>query len=171
MAAASALIDELVDANHILFRQGVVDGFGHVSARDPRRSDQFLLARSMAPALVTRADIMRFDEDGSTVRDKRAPYLERFIHAEIYRARPDELKFLFIDPKRVELTLFDGIPHLCHPVVKDVKQAAGILRWALKEMDRRYDLFTNVMTRNGVFTVSLNAPLSTNVSPCRSSGR
>jgi S-DNA-T family DNA segregation ATPase FtsK/SpoIIIE len=74
--------------------------------------------------------------------------LNTLIASMLYRARPDELKFLFIDPKRVELTLFDGIPHLCHPVVKDVKQAAGILRWALKEMDRRYDLFTQVMTRN-----------------------
>jgi DNA segregation ATPase FtsK/SpoIIIE, S-DNA-T family len=74
--------------------------------------------------------------------------LNALIASMLYRARPDELKFLFIDPKRVELTLFDGIPHLCHPVVKDVKQAAGILRWALKEMDRRYDLFTQVMTRN-----------------------
>jgi S-DNA-T family DNA segregation ATPase FtsK/SpoIIIE len=74
--------------------------------------------------------------------------LNALIASMLYRARPDELKFLFIDPKRVELTLFDGIPHLCHPVVKDVKQAAGILRWAIKEMDRRYDLFTQVMTRN-----------------------
>jgi DNA segregation ATPase FtsK/SpoIIIE, S-DNA-T family len=74
--------------------------------------------------------------------------LNALIASMLYRARPDELKFLFIDPKRVELTLFDGIPHLCHPVVKDVKQAAGILRWALKEMDRRYDLFAQAMTRN-----------------------
>src|SRR5207244_5318083 len=74
--------------------------------------------------------------------------LNALIASLLYRARPDELKFLLIDPKRVELTLFDGIPHLCHPVVKDVKQAAGILRWALKEMDRRYDLSTQVMTRN-----------------------
>ena len=83
------LIDELVDANHILFHQGVVDGFGHVSARDPGRSGRFLLARSMAPALVTRADILRFDADGNAGKDTRTPYLERFIHAEIYRARPD----------------------------------------------------------------------------------
>jgi HCOMODA/2-hydroxy-3-carboxy-muconic semialdehyde decarboxylase len=87
--AAPALLDELVDANHILFHQGVVDGFGHVSVRDPARSDRFLLSRSMAPALVARADIMRFDLDGNAAGDARTPYLERFIHGEIYRARPD----------------------------------------------------------------------------------
>ena len=89
MAAAAELVDELVDANHILFHQGVVDGFGHVSARDPERADRFLLSRSMAPALVARADIVRFDQEGNAVRDSRPAYLERFIHAEIYRARPD----------------------------------------------------------------------------------
>jgi S-DNA-T family DNA segregation ATPase FtsK/SpoIIIE len=74
--------------------------------------------------------------------------LNVLIASMLFRARPDELKMIMIDPKRVELTLFDGIPHLIHPVVKDVKQAAGILRWVLKEMDRRYDLFAHLMTRN-----------------------
>jgi DNA segregation ATPase FtsK/SpoIIIE-like protein len=74
--------------------------------------------------------------------------LNVLIASMLFRARPDEVKFLFIDPKRVELTLFEGIPHLIHPVIKDVKQAAGILRWALKEMDRRYDLFAQALTRN-----------------------
>jgi HCOMODA/2-hydroxy-3-carboxy-muconic semialdehyde decarboxylase len=81
---------ELVDANHILFRQGVVDGFGHVSVRDAKHRDRFLLARSMAPALVGAADILTFDLDGNALGgDPRAPYLERFIHGEIYRARAD----------------------------------------------------------------------------------
>src|SRR6185295_10204990 len=74
--------------------------------------------------------------------------LNVLIASLLYRARPEELKMIMIDPKRVELTLFEGIPHLIHPVVKDVKQAAGILRWVLKEMERRYDLFAHVMTRN-----------------------
>ena len=56
---------ELVDANHILFDQGVVDGFGHVSMRHPIRPDHFLLARSMAPALVTETDVLEFDPDGA----------------------------------------------------------------------------------------------------------
>jgi ribulose-5-phosphate 4-epimerase/fuculose-1-phosphate aldolase len=87
---AAGVIDELVAANHILFDQGVVDGFGHVSVRHPAASDRFLLARSIAPALVTAGDIMEFDLDGNPLdAGGRAVYLERFIHGEIYRARPD----------------------------------------------------------------------------------
>ncbi len=85
-----ALIDDLVAANHILYREGVVDGFGHVSARHDKRPDRFLLARSMAPGLVTTDDILDFDLDGNAIAaGGRALYLERFIHCEIYKARPD----------------------------------------------------------------------------------
>ena len=89
-AADRALIDKLVLANRILYRQGVVDGFGHVSVRHDQSSDHFLLARNMAPGLVRREDIVTFDLDGAAVDAAgRRVYLERFIHAEIYRARPD----------------------------------------------------------------------------------
>ena len=89
-AADPQLVDKIVIANRILAQQGVVDGFGHVSARDPHAPDRFLLSRSLAPAQVTRADIVRFDFDGNAVDgDTRAPYLERYIHSEIYRARAD----------------------------------------------------------------------------------
>jgi ribulose-5-phosphate 4-epimerase/fuculose-1-phosphate aldolase len=88
--ADPALIEDLVAANRILFDQGVVDGFGHVSVRHDKRGDAFLLARNMAPGLVTGADIMAFDFDANPLDDdRRAVYLERFIHAEIYRARPE----------------------------------------------------------------------------------
>jgi len=95
-ATPSATADEaelradLAIANRILVRQGVVDAFGHVSARHPARPDRFLLARNMAPASVTPDDILEFDLDGTPVTSG-APkvYLERFIHGEIFRARPD----------------------------------------------------------------------------------
>jgi ribulose-5-phosphate 4-epimerase/fuculose-1-phosphate aldolase len=81
---------DLVTANHILFRQRVVDGFGHVSLRDPARADRFWMARRMAPRLVSAADILPFDLDGNVIApDQRPIYLERFIHGEIYRVRPD----------------------------------------------------------------------------------
>lgn len=84
------LVADLVIANHILFDQHVVDAFGHISVRHDKRPDRFLLSRSMAPALVTGADILQFDLDGNPLgANGRAVYLERFIHSEIYRARPD----------------------------------------------------------------------------------
>ena len=90
---AAALIDKLVTANRILAKYGIVDGFGHISVRAPAPSDDgdtFYLSRSLAPASVTAADVLRFDLDGNTLDgDTRTPYLERFIHGEIYRVRAD----------------------------------------------------------------------------------
>jgi ribulose-5-phosphate 4-epimerase/fuculose-1-phosphate aldolase len=88
--AEPGLVDDLVAANRILYDQGVVDGFGHVSARHDKDPGRYLLSRSMAPALVTAADIMEFDLDSNPIDPRgRALYLERFIHGEIYRIRPD----------------------------------------------------------------------------------
>jgi len=85
-----ALLDDLVVANRVLAHYGVLDAYGHVSVRHPDDPGRFLLARSLAPELVTAADIMVFDLDSNAAPgDERRPYLERFIHGEIYRARPD----------------------------------------------------------------------------------
>jgi ribulose-5-phosphate 4-epimerase/fuculose-1-phosphate aldolase len=90
LAPSSALIDDLVSANHILANENVFDGFGHVSVRHDQRADRFLIARSMAPALVMAEDIVECDFEGE-VHDaqQRKSYLERFIHSAIYKARPD----------------------------------------------------------------------------------
>jgi ribulose-5-phosphate 4-epimerase/fuculose-1-phosphate aldolase len=90
-AALASAVEDLVAANHILTDQQVLDAFGHVSLRHPETPNHFLMSRSMPPALVTAADIVEYDLDGNAVG---APantihFLERFIHAEIYRARPD----------------------------------------------------------------------------------
>ena len=88
--ADAELVDDLVAANRILADQGVLDGFGHVSARHDKDPSCFLLARSMAPALVTGAEIMEFDLDGNPIDARgRTAYLERFIHSEIYKAHPE----------------------------------------------------------------------------------
>lgn len=77
-------------ANRVLADQGVLDGFGHVSVRHPTDPNRFLMSRSLAPALVKAEDIMEFDRDGNPVDPRgRAVFLERFIHAEVYKARPD----------------------------------------------------------------------------------
>jgi ribulose-5-phosphate 4-epimerase/fuculose-1-phosphate aldolase len=89
-AADAALIEDIVIGSRILADFGVLDGFGHVSARDPKNPNHFLMSRSLAPALVTADDIMEFDLDGNAVDARgRTLFLERFIHSEIYKARPD----------------------------------------------------------------------------------
>ena len=89
-APAASLIEELVVANQILFDQGVVDAFGHISVRHDKRPDRFLLARNMAPGQVTADDIVEFTLDGEAVNaNGRKVYLERFIHGEVLRKRPD----------------------------------------------------------------------------------
>ena len=85
-----ALIDKLVYANRILYDQGVVDGLGHVSVRHDTEPGVFLLSCNRAPGMVRRQDIVCYDYDGNAVSEATGrPYLERFIHGEIYRARPD----------------------------------------------------------------------------------
>jgi ribulose-5-phosphate 4-epimerase/fuculose-1-phosphate aldolase len=89
-APSAAVTDDLVAANRILADQGVLDAFGHVSIRHPGNPNRFLMSRSLAPALVKAEDIMEFDLDGNPTDQRgRAVFLERFIHAEVYKARPD----------------------------------------------------------------------------------
>src|SRR6516164_643382 len=90
MSNLDTAIQDLVIANRILAREEVVDAYGHVSIRNPDNPKHFFLARSLAPELAERHDIVELGLDGQPVRDeKRALYLERFIHAAIYEARPD----------------------------------------------------------------------------------
>ncbi len=86
----AAVLEDLVLANRILVDQGVLDAFGHVSIRHPNDPNRFLLSRSLAPALVTPEDIMEFDLDANAVDQRgRTVFLERFIHGEVYKLRPD----------------------------------------------------------------------------------
>ncbi len=90
MAKLDHLIEELVTANRILAREGVVDSFGHISVRHPDDPHHYLLSRSRAPDCIESADIMEFALDGTPVAARgRAPYLERFIHGALYEARSD----------------------------------------------------------------------------------
>jgi ribulose-5-phosphate 4-epimerase/fuculose-1-phosphate aldolase len=110
--ADPALIEDLVTANRILFDQGVVDGFGHVSVRHDKDATCFLLARSMAPGLVGAADLMAFDLASNPLGgDSRAAYLERFIHGEIYRTRPDIMSVVHShSPAVIPFGVVTGVP-------------------------------------------------------------
>jgi len=131
------LVQELVDANHILAHQGVVDAFGHVSVRHDQRPEHFLLSRNVAPANVEAADIIEFDKDSTPLdADGRRIYVERFIHGEIYRARPDVTAIVHSHSRSVvpfsvvESVRFRPACHMCGFLgdgadIFEIREAAG----------------------------------------------
>jgi ribulose-5-phosphate 4-epimerase/fuculose-1-phosphate aldolase len=89
-SASAALIEELVLGSRILANEGVLDGYGHISARSDKRPGHFIMSRARAPALVTAADVMELDPDSEPMPgDSRKGFIERYIHGEIYRSRPE----------------------------------------------------------------------------------
>ena len=85
-----ASLEDLVAANRILAQEGLVDAYGHVSIRHPGNPNRYLLSRSLAPVLVTAQDIIEYDLESNPVDARgRTSVLERFIHGEVYKARPD----------------------------------------------------------------------------------
>ena len=90
LSASRELVEDLVAASRILAQHGVLDAYGHVSARSDRKPERFIMSRSLAPALVTATDLMELDPDSEPLPgDKRKGFIERYIHGEIYRARPE----------------------------------------------------------------------------------
>lgn len=90
LPASRMLIDDLVAASRILAQHEVLDAYGHISARSDRRPGCFVMSRSLAPALVTAADLMELDADSEPLPgDGRKAFIERYIHGEIYRSRPE----------------------------------------------------------------------------------
>jgi ribulose-5-phosphate 4-epimerase/fuculose-1-phosphate aldolase len=86
-----ATVDDLVAANRVLAHEiGVLDAYGHVSVRDPRNPNRYYLSRAISAGMVTAADIIEYNLDSQSIGNNRPDgYLERFIHGEIYKARPD----------------------------------------------------------------------------------
>jgi HCOMODA/2-hydroxy-3-carboxy-muconic semialdehyde decarboxylase len=89
MSQLDDILRDLVVANRILSNEDVVDAYGHISVRHPDNPKRFFMSRSLAPEFVERHDLIELDEEGEPINDKRQPYLERFIHAAIFAARPD----------------------------------------------------------------------------------
>src|ERR1700751_1582002 len=90
MSTFDFVVEELVTANRILANEGIVDSFGHVSARHPDNPKHYLLSRARAPERIERADIVEYTLEGEAIdKNAAAPYTERFIHGAIYEQRPD----------------------------------------------------------------------------------
>jgi ribulose-5-phosphate 4-epimerase/fuculose-1-phosphate aldolase len=117
-----ARIDDLITASHILTNEGILDSFGHVSARSVKNPDHFFMPRAMPPALVSRADIVEVGLDCKPV-DAGAPRLngERYIHCEVYKARSDVQSVIHTHDLAVIPFGLTGIP------LKPVVAQAGFL--------------------------------------------
>ena len=109
----------------------------------------FAAGRDIAGKVVV-ADIMKMPHlliAGATGSGKSV-CINTLIMSILYKADPDEVKLIMIDPKVVELSVYNGIPHLMIPVVTDPKKASGALNWAVVEMDKRYRLFAEYNVRD-----------------------
>lgn len=119
MAKLDAVLDELVTANHILAREGVVDSFGHISIRHPERPDAYIMSRARAPECIETADLMEFTLEGEPLDPRgRDPYAERFIHGAVYERRPDVMAVVHnhspsVIPFGVTGTRLRPIMHMC----------------------------------------------------------
>jgi len=135
--AGRDLVDTLVIANRILFDHDVVDAFGHISVRHDRDPTKFLMARHLAPGLVTAKDIVTFDLEANAVANPaRRYYSERFIHSEIYKCRPDVAAVVHchappLIPFGVARTKLQPLYHMSAYLgagtpVFDIREAAGM---------------------------------------------
>ena len=139
-------IGELVLANHILSMNGVLDAYGHVSVRSQRNPNHYLLARHLPAAVITRTDVVEYDFDSKAVDgNDEGGYVERFIHGEIYRARPDVMAVVHCHPESVVAFSVTGVPlrPLIHmagfigdpPPVFEIRNAGGMTDMLIRNSD------------------------------------
>jgi len=126
LGVLTALLEELVTANRILAREGVVDSFGHVSVRHPEHPDRYLLSRARAPECIEASDIMEFTLEGVPINAAgRKAYSERFIHGAVYEARPNVQAVVHnhspsVIPFGVTGTPLRPIMHMCASMGTDI---------------------------------------------------
>jgi HCOMODA/2-hydroxy-3-carboxy-muconic semialdehyde decarboxylase len=150
------LIDDLVTANRILASEGILDGYGHVSVRNPANPNHYFLSRSLAPGLVTAADIIEYDLDSNPIDDARLSYRERFIHGEIYKARPDVMAIVHdhspaVIPFSVSSVPLRAISHLAAFI------GQGIPVFEIRDVDGMTDMLVSSPKRGQALAKVLGA--------------
>jgi HCOMODA/2-hydroxy-3-carboxy-muconic semialdehyde decarboxylase len=152
MSTLDTVLNDLVIANRILAKEDVVDAYGHVSIRHPDKPNHFFISRSLAPELIDRGDIVELGLDGQPVRDETRPlYLERFIHAAIFEARPeinavvhahaeDTLPFGIAQATPLRPVIHSGSFIGAHVPVWDIGDEFGDTDLLVRNMDHGRDL-------------------------------
>ena len=152
-----AIIEDLVAANRILAQEGIVDAYGHVSIRHPGNPNRYLMSRSLAPILVTAGDILEYDLDSTPVDPRgRTSVLERFIHGEVYKARPDVGAVIHSHSPTVVPFSVTQVP--LRPVIHAASFLwVGVPVWEIR--DAGDPAGATMLVRNGVLGKSLAAKL------------
>jgi ribulose-5-phosphate 4-epimerase/fuculose-1-phosphate aldolase len=143
--ASTALIDDLVAGNRVLAQYGVVDAFGHISARHDKDPNRYLISCSRAPEIVKADDILEFDLDSNALNNKRGLtlYTERFIHGEIYKRRPDVMAIVHSHSPSIVPFGVAGVP------LQAVYHMAGFLCCGIPVFDIRTKFgMTDLLVRN-----------------------
>ena len=153
--APAALIEDLIIANRILSDRGILDAFGHVSVRHPENPTRYLMARAIAPGTVTADDIMEFDLDSNPVdRRGRSLFVERFIHGEAYKSRPDVNSVIHTHSTGVIPFSVTQVP--LRPVIHNASFLhVGVPVWEIRDAGGA----TNMLVRDGKLGQSLAAAL------------
>ena len=153
--APAALIEDLVIANRILSDRGILDAFGHISVRHPENPTRYLMARAIAPGTVTATDIMEFDLDSNPVdRRGRSMFIERFIHGEVYKVRPDVDSV--IHTHSMGVIPFSITKTRLRPVIHNASFLhVGVPVWEIREAGGA----TDMLVRNAALAQSLAAAL------------
>jgi HCOMODA/2-hydroxy-3-carboxy-muconic semialdehyde decarboxylase len=152
-------LDELVTANRILAREGIVDAFGHVSIRHPGHPDRYCLSRARAPECIEAADVMVFTLDGVAIEPAgRKPYAERFIHGAVYEARSDVHAVVHnhspgVIPFGITATPLRPVMHMCASMgtevpVWDARTNFGDTNLLVTEMSAARDLAATLGSRS-----------------------
>jgi HCOMODA/2-hydroxy-3-carboxy-muconic semialdehyde decarboxylase len=154
---SAAAIEDLVAANRILVAEGVLDAYGHVSIRHPSNPNRYLLSRSLAPVLVTANDIIEYDLDSVPIDSKgRTSVLERYIHGEIYRVRPDVAAVIHSHSPAVIPFSVTQVP--LRPVYHQATFLyGGVPVWEIRDVDNPDA--AALLVRNGPLGKSLAAAL------------
>lgn len=133
--------------------QREIVGVRDILASDSFRNSESMLTIGLGKDVVGKpvlADLVRMPHlliAGATGSGKSVG-INTIICSILFRASPEEVRFLMIDPKRIELSAYEEIPHLLHPVVVDPKMANRALQWAVREMERRYELMEEMRVKN-----------------------
>lgn len=160
MKELDRIVNDVVIANRILASEDIVDAYGHISIRNPRKPNHFFMARSLAPELVTPDDIVEHDIEGNPVNgDSRPLYLERFIHGGIYEARPDVVAVVHAHAEDIlPYGIANGTP--LRPVIHsgsfigaevpvwDIARNFGDTNLLVANMDQARDLATTLAGNN-----------------------